>query len=359
MGDAFLKAQWYVAGWSTDLAPGETLARTFLNEPVVLWRSEAGAVHALQDRCIHRAMQLSAGDVDGEILRCPYHGLEFNGEGRCTRIPAQDRVPDTARVRHYPLVERQALLWIWMGEPEDADEGLIPDYPIHEDPAFGWRSAHYPVKGNWQLLVDNLLDLSHLPYIHAKTIGGNPDLHFRAKTNSQKLENGVRVTREMPGSQPPPTYVDAAGFTGLVDRWQEIVFEPVIIRIHTGACEEGTGAYTNGEYGVHGANRFSMCGFHGITPETETTTHYFWSMATNRTEEGMVEEVFAQTARTFQEDQDVLELQQVRMEKFGDAPLIDIASDVGGRHTRQFITRLLKEQELDRQVSSQRDTEPA
>lgn len=335
----YLKNIWYVAGWSSDIAPGERVGRTFLEEPVVLWRSQDGVASALADRCAHRAMPLSAGVVDGAAIRCPYHGMEFGSDGRCTKIPAQDQIPDRARVRSYPLVERQGLLWIWMGDAAKADAALIPDYPIHEDPAYAWRSAHFPVNGNWQLLIDNLMDLSHLPYIHSKTIGGNPELHFRTKTQSEKLANGVRVVRHMPGSLPPPTYVDAAGFTGLIDRWQEIEFEPLLIRIHTGACEADTGAYTGQR--EHG---FSMRGFHGITPETATTTHYFWSMATNILDNGVPDEVFEQTARTFREDQEVLELQQLRISADPDAPMVDIASDVGGRHTRQFIARLLREQ---------------
>lgn len=336
----FLRNIWYVAGWAADLAPGARVARTFLNRPVVLWRSEAGKVFALDDRCAHRAMALSSGPVVGEAIRCPYHGMEFGGDGRCTRIPAQDKIPDIARVRAYPLVERQGLLWIWMGDAERADPALIPDYPVHEDPKLAWRSSYFHVGGNWQLLVDNLMDLSHLPYIHAHTIGGDPELHFRTKTQSEKLPNGVRVMRHMPDSDPPPTYVAAAGFTGKVDRWQEIEFEPVMIRIHTGACDPGTGAYEGRR--EHG---FSMFGFHGITPETETTTHYFWSMATNILTDGIPDEVFEQTARTFAEDMEVLELQQARMLAMPDLPMIDIASDVGGRHTRQFIARCLAREE--------------
>jgi vanillate O-demethylase monooxygenase subunit len=340
MDDApFLKNTWYVAGWSTDLAPGERVGRMFLEQPVVLWRSAEGEAFALADSCAHRAMPLSSGVVDGGIIRCPYHGLEFGGDGRCKRIPAQDRIPETARVRSYPLVERQGMLWIWMGDANRADRALIPDYPIHDDPAYAWHSAHFAVNGNWKLLVDNLMDLSHLPYIHAKTIGGNPELHFSTKTQSEKLPNGVRVVRHMPDSMPPPTYVDAAGFKGRIDRWQEIEFEPVLIRIHTGACDVGTGAYQG-----HREHGFSMRGFHGITPETATTTHYFWSMATNILTDGIPEKVFEQTALTFREDQEVLELQQLRMLQQPDQPLIDIASDVGGRHTRQFIAKLLREE---------------
>ena len=349
---AFLRNVWYVAGFAGDLKPGERVGRTFLNQPVALWRSTSGQAYALEDRCVHRAMPLSAGSVVGEAIRCPYHGLEFGGDGRCTRIPAQQQIPNTAKVRGFPLVERQGLLWIWMGDARQADHDLIPDYVVHEDPRYAWRSSYFHVAGNWQLLVDNLMDLSHLPYIHANTIGGNPELHFRTKTQSHKLPNGVRVTRHMPDSDPPPTYVDAAGFKGKIDRWQEIEFEPVLIRIHTGACDAGTGAYEG-----HRDHGFSMFGFHGITPETETTTHYFWSMATNILTAPIPDVVFEQTDRTFREDMEVLELQQRRLSADPDRPLLDIASDVGGRHTRQLIAKLLKAERND-QISPECQRHP-
>jgi vanillate O-demethylase monooxygenase subunit len=167
----FVHNTWYVAGWADELKSGERLGRTFLGQPVALFRTASGQVGALEDRCVHRAMPLSAGVVDGEALRCLYHGLEFGTHGRCTHIPAQDKIPATAKVRSFPLVERDAMLWIWMGDAERADENAIPDYAFHRDPVWAWRSAHFHVKGNWQLLIDNLMDLSHLPYIHPHTIG--------------------------------------------------------------------------------------------------------------------------------------------------------------------------------------------
>jgi vanillate O-demethylase monooxygenase subunit len=233
-----------------------------------------------------------------------------------------------------------------MGDPALADATDIPKHPWHSDAAFSWKGFHYPVNGNWQLLIENLMDLSHLPYIHAKTIGGNPDLHFGVKTQSKRTGDMVTVTRHMPGSVPPPTYQAAKGFTGLVDRWQEIEFLASRILIHTGACDANTGAYEGRR--DHG---FSMIGFHGITPETERTTHYIWSMSTNACGEGAREIVFQQTADTFREDQEVLELQQLRLEAEPDRPLLDIASDVGSRHAKQLLRRLMQAEALEAELA--------
>ena len=333
----FLNNAWYAAGWSADLAPSQTVARKFLGQSIVLYRTASGALAALEDRCRHRAMPLSAGHVDGEIIRCAYHGLEYNGAGQCTRIPAQDQIPERAKVRSYPVTDQDAVIWIWMGEADRADPSTIPRHTFHQDPKWSWRSAHYKVEGNWQLLIDNLMDLSHLPYIHPHTIGGDPDTHFRAPMQTKRTETGVLVQRRMPNSVPPPTYVSAKGFKGRIDRWQEIEFMPVMLRIHTGACDVDTGAYDGRR-----DQGFSMIGFHGITPETDNTTHYFWSMATNVLDDPIPQRVFDQTALTFKEDQVVLEQQQRRMDETPSAPLLDIASDIGASLVRRRLNALMQ-----------------
>lgn len=112
----FLNNAWYVAGWSSDLAAGESLSRRYLDQPVVVFRTAAGRHAALEDRCTHRSVPLSQGHVTGEVIRCAYHGLEYSRDGICTKIPSQDRIPPKPRVRGYPIHEQDAAIWIWMGE---------------------------------------------------------------------------------------------------------------------------------------------------------------------------------------------------------------------------------------------------
>jgi len=334
----FLRNVWYVAGFSDDLLPGQHVGRKFLEESIVLFRAHSGKIGALEDRCCHRAMPLSYGEVVDDTIRCCYHGLEFDASGVCTRIPGQDRIPSKAAVRSYPVVERDAVLWIWMGDAARANPAQIPGHAWHTDPKWGWRSAHFHVQGNWQFLVENLMDLSHLGYVHSKTIGGNANMHFQTKSKVEREGNKVKVIRHMPNSVAPPTYVDAMQFKGPIDRWQEIEFEPVVIRIHTGACDAGTGAYEGKR--DHG---FSMLGFHGVTPETATTTHYFWSIATNiGLDQGTPDLVFEQTAFTFKEDQIVLEAQQRRVTETPNGRFMDIASDVGSSQTKRLLKSLFE-----------------
>ncbi len=333
----FLRNIWYVAGFSRDLPAGQRVARRFLGESVVLFRTETGELGALEDRCCHRAMPLSDGFVDGSIIRCCYHGVEFDKSGACTRIPGQDRIPAAAFVRPYPIFEKDAVMFIWMGDPAQADPELAPSHRWHSDAQWAWSGKHYGLKANWRLLVDNLMDLTHLAYVHARTIGGNPEMHFKTRTQVKRDGNNVTAYRHMPNSIPPRTYVDAAGFKGNIDRWQEIEFEPMVIRVLTGGCEIGTGAYEGKR-----DHAFQMVFMHAMTPETEDTTHYMWTAATNRLDRGIPEIVFEQIDATIDEDTAVLESQQRRMSETPGGKLVDIAGDNASNQVRHVIAGMFE-----------------
>ena len=112
----FLRNYWYVAALDEEVRD-RPLGRTILGEPVVLFRTADGALHAFEDRCPHRQLPLSMGKIVGDALQCHYHGLRFDGSGKCVRVPGQDHIPQNARVRTYPVVERYRWIWIWMGDP--------------------------------------------------------------------------------------------------------------------------------------------------------------------------------------------------------------------------------------------------
>lgn len=339
----FLKNMWYVAGFSTDVQPGKCLARRFLNEPVVLFRTQSGVLSALTDRCSHRAMPLSEGHVDGEIIRCPYHGLEFAPSGACARIPGQDRVPSAANLRAYPVCEKDDFIWIWMGAPELADPTQIMSNPEHSDPSWSWRPYTMHVKANWQLLVDNILDLTHVAYIHANTIGGNPQTHFNADVSVDFDGEKVTLLRKMPNSIPPKTYIAAGGFKGNVDRWQQVQYRPAggnVLRVNAGACDVGTGAYEGRR-----DNGFVLVNIHGVTPETETTTHYIWTICTNAPREsGVPELLFDQFHDTICEDERALESQQRRINDTPDERFVGIASDGAVNRARMLLETLHRQE---------------
>ena len=335
----FLRNMWYVAAYSADLQPGKCLSRRYLNEPVVLFRTQSGQISALADRCSHRAMPLSEGHVDGEIIRCPYHGLEFGASGACIRIPGQERIPTAANVKSYPVAERDGFIWIWMGEQEQADTSQIMSNPEHRDPSWSWRPYTMHVNCNWQLLVDNILDLTHVAYIHANTIGGNPQTHFSADVSVDFDGEKVTLLRKMPNSVPPKTYVLAGGFKGNVDRWQQVEYRPQggnVLRVNAGACEVGTGAYEGRR-----DNGFVLLNVHGVTPETETTTHYIWTICTNApAATGVPELLFDQFYETICEDEKALEAQQRRINDTPDMRFVGIASDGAVNRARMLLDTL-------------------
>ena len=188
----FLKNAWYVAAGAAEVGQAP-LGRVILNEPIVLYRADSGAV-AFEDRCCHRRAPLSKGRVEGNALRCGYHGLLFNPAGECIEVPGQSRVPRSARVRVYPICEKHRWIWIWMGDPAQADPALIPD--LHHNDAPGWKATggHLVVSADYRYLVDNLMDLSHLAFVHANSIGSsgdtNPSLTW---SRGSDLVRGVRI----------------------------------------------------------------------------------------------------------------------------------------------------------------------
>ena len=339
----FIRNTWYIAAWADELQE-KPLARRICDDPVVLFRDQHGKAAALADRCCHRSAPLSLGSVVAGNIQCGYHGLAFDGSGACVAVPGQSYISDGARVRSYPVVEKDQFLWIWMGEAARADASAIVDFPYHNDHAH-WPNKHdcYRINGNYMLMVDNLMDLTHLGYLHAKTVGGNPAAHVNAEMKTDRTPTGIKFTRWMRNSVPPPSYVKAAGFQGRVDRWQEFEWvAPSSVLQWTGAADVGTGAC---EGAREGGFQFRL--FHGLTPETETSCFYFWSCANGyrQNEPEATEQLYREIAPTFVEDKEMVEAQQARLSEFGEHGLVNIVSDANRVIMRRFIDRLIAEEQ--------------
>jgi vanillate O-demethylase monooxygenase subunit len=328
---------WYVAALSKELKD-MPIARTLLNNPIVLYRAPNGQVNALADRCCHRQLPLSMGTIEESGLRCGYHGLLFDGDGICVEVPGQKKVPRKAKVTPYTVKEQDELVWIWFGsEDNSAPDKEPPPYSFHTDERYVYDGDVYHYNAPYQLVHDNLLDLSHLGYVHLHTIGGDAKTHMNAEMLVESEGETVTVKRYMPNSTPPPTYTAAYPFKDKIDRWQEIEFCPSHLRIWTGGIDANTGVIDHPNRGG-----FHMRGLHCITPETDETCHYFWTIATNP--ETNVEEiktkVVEQTRFTFDEDKVVIEAQFKNMQRFNDQSMVDIHVDTGANHARRIIKRL-------------------
>jgi phenylpropionate dioxygenase-like ring-hydroxylating dioxygenase large terminal subunit len=265
--EGFLRNAWYPALWGNALRPGQTFARRILNEPLVFFRALNGTPAALVDACPHRFAPLHMGRVMPEgRLQCAYHGLEFDSNGACVRNPqGNGRVPHGARVKSYKVAERHHMLWAWMGD-SPANEALIPDFGVIEsgDPVLSTALDHIVVDANYLLIVDNLLDLTHLNYLHKGYLSADEpaSVEITSKRKSSSIHVHT-VTRNAAISALLKLLWKPAG--GRADIYQSTRWDaPGCVLITGGATEPG-------EPLEKGTGTF---GIHLLAPETLTTTHY-------------------------------------------------------------------------------------
>jgi phenylpropionate dioxygenase-like ring-hydroxylating dioxygenase large terminal subunit len=338
--EPFVFNAWYIAAWPEELVNG-IVPRTILGKPLILFRGPDGKASALEDRCCHRGAPLSHGELCQMGVRCGYHGLVFDGSGKCVEIPGQSAIPPQTKVISYPIVERQQFIWIWMGNLSQADERKILDYPFHDQPdRWPHKKTMFTVKANYMMMVDNLMDLSHLAYVHRKTIGGSPAAHAAAELNVHETGRGCMLERWMIDSPAPPTYVKAVGFTGRIDRWHRFEYvAPSTVIQDTGAVDTGKGARQNRKQpGLHLQN------LHHATPETETSFHYFFSISNGYRQDdpSATEQMFDETVPTFLEDKVIMEGQQKRIDEDPERDLVPIIGDKALFTARRAIKRLIE-----------------
>jgi phenylpropionate dioxygenase-like ring-hydroxylating dioxygenase large terminal subunit len=337
----FLRNAWYIGLWAQDLAD-KPVPKTLLGDKVVFCRLQNGSIAALEDRCRHRAAPLSKGEVEGDALVCGYHGLAFDKAGICVRVPGSERIPPNANIRSYPVEERWSTIWIWMGDPELADAGNIPNLHWLSDPGWAITPGYLYLKANYQLLVDNLLDLTHVSYVHKKTIAGDPR-EATTPTRTERTDDGVRTGRWMIDFKPPPLFQKIGQFKGNVDRWQFVTWTPpATVFLDIGSAETGTGAPEGDR-----SQGFSIWSNHLITPETETTTHYHFCFARNfKIDDAEMSKVLYEgSMATFLEDLEMLEAEQLNVRGGALENMVDIPNDAAQLQSRRILRRLIEEEE--------------
>ena len=329
----FMRNCWYVAAWDHEIGD-RPLGRILLNEPVVLYRKADGTPVALEDRCCHRHAPLSLGKVIGDDLQCGYHGLLYDPAGACKNVPVQTNIPPGAGVRSYPVVERWQWIWIWMGDPALADDTLIPDWIWMDHP--DWRVVKgklFDVQCNFFLIMENLLDLSHLTYVHADTIGHASITRFPIET--ERRGDGVRMTRWIMNSPPPPLYKAQGGFEGNVDRWQITESTlPCYNLIDAGCAVAGTGARDGDR-----SQGIVLMALNCTTPQTERTTHQFYAHMRNfGLDDPALDRNFTEDfVRVYEEDIAIMEAQQRINELDPSAPFVDLTTDAAGLQLKRIL----------------------
>jgi vanillate O-demethylase monooxygenase subunit len=337
----FLKNTWYVAAWSHEISASCMLARTITRVPLVFWRDHNGKIAALGDRCCHRAAPLSKGRLEGDRVRCMYHGLLFDTTGQCVEIPSQDYIPPAAKVRAYPVIERFKWVWVWMGDPAKADAALIPDTHYLDDA--GWRGTpgymHYDA--NYLLITDNLLDFSHLSYVHETTLGGSAKY---AAIRPKITRNGrsVRVERWLVDDEPAPFLNQLKTWRGNVDRWNiyDVVL-PGVLLMDSGSAPTGTGAPEGRR--VDAAQFF---GCQAVTPETERTSHYFFQQSHGFAldDPSVTDKLTRSVLAGFQEDKDIILAQQRILDLDPDSPMLAMRMDVALASFRSMLDKAIAQE---------------
>ena len=333
---------WYVTAWDHEVTSRSPLGRTVAGRPLALWRTADGSVSALADACWHRLAPLSKGTVLGEELQCSYHGLRYNRAGRCTSMPAQRTVNPSAVVPSFPVVERYRFVWVWPGDPDLADPASIPDMHQMDSPDWAGDGETIHALCNYQLVLDNLMDLTHEEFVHSSSIG--QDALSESEFEVTHDERRVTVSRWMHDIEPPPFWLKNMRdrfpeFEGLVDRWQIIHFEaPSTICIDVGVAEAGTGAQDGDR--SRGVNGFVM---NTITPETARTSHYFWAFMRNYRldSQRITTELRDGVHGVFGEDEEMLVAQQEGIDANPDHTFYSLNIDAGGMWVRRILDRML------------------
>jgi phenylpropionate dioxygenase-like ring-hydroxylating dioxygenase large terminal subunit len=332
----FIHHAWYVVAWDHEVQADTVLARRALDIPLVIWRSSNGAVVVMQDACPHRLAPLSLGRREGDAIRCMYHGLKFGADGQCIEVPGQERTPPKACVPTYPAVQRARWIWVWFGDPAEADPGTIPDTFSLDHPDWRMKPGYKHFPANWLLITDNLLDFSHLSYVHEKTLGGSTAI---AEAHHDVTENteGLRVFRRVRNTVPAPYHRQVGRFDGAVNRWFDYTLSYTgLFMMH--ACVQSV---DKADDDLQGALQFHSC--QALTPETPQSTHYFFAQAHAFAldDASITESIYQSVANAFDEDLRMIAAQQRNLAVFGAQPMVPIGADGALVRYRRQVQALL------------------
>jgi vanillate O-demethylase monooxygenase subunit len=333
----YLRNAWYVAAWDRELGR-QPLRLRILDEDIVLFRQSDGTPVALEDACAHRKLPLSMGRILGDTIECGYHGLRFAASGECVHVPCSRHIPRAARVRRYPLAARYGLLWIWMGRPESAHPEQIFRVDHWGDPRWGMTPGDaMTVDCNYLFMTDNLLDPSHVAWVHRSSFGN-------AACESTPVEvtatpRGMIAARWMRNVEIAPLYLPFVRFAGACDRLQhyEVRFpcSSLVKAVFVPSGSAGPGAQSH-------AAAFIMDSYNFLTPVDGQRTRYFWFQMRNVfPDDAQVSHAMAAGVRAaFEEDRLILNAVQQSFARTR-TPHVDIAIDSAPLRFRRRLQQLI------------------
>ena len=329
----FVRNCWYVIAWDHEVPQQGLFTRKVLGEAIVLYRTQAGAIVALRDRCCHRLAPLSMGRHEGDCVRCGYHGLLFDATGRCVEIPGAETVPPKARVQRYPVEVKNKWVFVWMGDEARADPTMLPDNFSCDDPEWDHVPGYLHYETPQPLICDNLLDFSHLSYVHEKTLGGSTAIAM-ARAEIEAVPYGIKVTRRVHDVPPPPYYRAVREPSGNLDRWFVYDFVlPGTLLMHSGGRP-----VQDAEGDMRRAVQLHSC--QTVTPETDTSTHYFFQQSRRVADGGdhaIAEALHRALVTAFEEDRAMITAQSRSIAADPDQPMLLLAMDAAVVRFRRIV----------------------
>lgn len=337
----FLRNCWYAAAWDEEVPAEGTFHRRILNEDVLFVRNADGEVRAMRNRCPHRFAPLHLGERSGDVIECPYHGLQFDLSGRCVHNPhGNQQIPANARVKTYPVVARHMLLWIWMGAPEKADPAKIPELMGLDPEKFSINKGYMYTPANYEYMTDNIMDLGHIDYLHKGLLGS--EAINRAEVDVKQDGNIVHSNR-LARNEILPMALEAVFQSGgkPCDRWLDVSWHPpanmtLVVGVTNVGAPERIG--------------LNNPGAHLMTPETETTTHYFWSNSRDfRRDDHELHEMMDKGFELAFEHQDkpmiIAQRDAIGGEDFWDLQPVILEGDAGAIRARRILRKLIREEQ--------------
>ena len=327
----YLRNVWYLAAWADEVPDDGFLARTFLDRPWLVYRLSDGDWAMIADRCPHRFAPLSKGRREGDLIICGYHGLGFAANGSCAHSSFAGELPK-AHVATAPIVERHRGLWFWPGDPAQADEALIPDFSFL-DADRGTRRSHLSMNGNYELVTDNLMDLSHAEFIHRDSFGVNGALFGGDHSVIADDDGAIWNNWDMADCDLPEWASTLVPEGTRAEQWLHM-------RWHAPACMALSIGLARA-----GSNRSDMIvppmrNPHIVTPETQTRSHYFYDHEDSDEAANFARQVFVD------EDEPMIEAVQESLggQDFWDARSVILPSDAGAIRARRRLMQLRREE---------------
>ena len=349
----YVRNAWYVACWSQDLGERKPLGITILDDPIVIWRSGTHLT-ALEDRCVHRLAPLSLGRCEGDNLRCQYHGFLYNAEGKVVEIPGQEVVPRQAVVRRYAVAERHSWIWVWLGDAAEADVTLIPPAIGFDDPDWIFGRGFLDYAAEAQLITDNLLDFSHLPYVHAASFKA-PAIFSATLPKLTLLPRGVRIERWVE---------DTSGRFGEASEVGDVYtgydfLMPGILLMWNGRFSPGTAKACNHEkpdyaQAVSGVTFTSQA----VTPTGPRSARYFFSWGPHRAhgDAALRDQLMVIAAQAFGEDKTIIEAQQRVIDRTAAPKILPSGHDRAVTMFNNLVARMVREETAKLAAGEANDT---